>query len=71
MRPPHQPSRPAPASPLAPETAEQKEARIAAANKAIQEVCKRFGVAFHVPSLDISSGKIWPVISLLATDKPQ
>ena len=52
------------------ETDEQKNARVEQANKAIQAVCKQYHVAFHVPTLDISSGKLWPVIKLLALDLP-
>ncbi len=65
----------APANPITPrvpqkETDEQKQARVDGANKALQALCASYHVAFHVPSLDISSGKIWPVIKLMALDLP-
>lgn len=53
------------------ETEEQKQARVDAANKALKALCEKFHVVFHVPTLDISSGKIWPRIKLLAVDLPQ
>lgn len=53
------------------ETDEQKQARVDAANKAIQDVCAQYHVGFHVPTLDISSGKIWPEIKLMALDLPR
>jgi hypothetical protein len=52
------------------ETDEQKQARVDGANKALQALCSQYHVAFHVPHLDISSGKIWPVIKLMALDLP-
>lgn len=52
------------------ETEEQKQARVAGANKALKALCEQYHVAFHVPQLDISSGKIWPIIQLMALDLP-
>jgi len=52
------------------ETDEQKQARVDGANKALQALCEQYHVAFHVPQLDISSGKIWPIIKLMAQDLP-
>jgi hypothetical protein len=63
---------PKPQTPTPPlkETDEGKQARVDKANAAIQALCAQYHVAFHVPNLDISSGKIWPVIKLMALDLP-
>lgn len=61
---------PAPKSAPTPETAEQRQARVEAANKAIKGVCEQYHCSFHVPHLDISSGKIMPVITVIALDLP-
>lgn len=58
------------ATPSSQETDEQKQARVDGANKALQALCEQYHVAFHVPQLDISSGKIWPIIKLMALDLP-
>ena len=58
-------------APVLKETNEQKQARVEAANKALKALCEQYHVAFHVPTLDISSGKIWPTIQLLALDLPK
>lgn len=57
-------------TPAPKETDEQKQARVDGANKALKALCEQYHVAFHVPHLDISSGKIWPVIKLMALDLP-
>ena len=62
--------RPVPTPQPIKETNEQKQSRVEAANKALKALCDQYHVSFHVPSLDISSGKIWPVIQLIALDLP-
>jgi hypothetical protein len=52
------------------ETPEQRQARQTGAIKAINDICKSYHVSLHVAKLDISSGRIWPEISIMALDLP-
>lgn len=65
------PPAPAEAMPLPKETDEQKQARVDGASEALKALCDQYHVAFHVPQLDISSGKIWPIIKVIALDLPK
>ncbi len=48
------------------ETDEQKQKRLDDAQKALNALLKEYRVALNVAKLDISSGKIWPQIDLVA-----
>ncbi len=48
------------------ETDEQKEARLKTASEALTALLKEHRVSLNVSKLDISSGKIWPQIDLIA-----
>jgi hypothetical protein len=62
---------PTPTAAFVPETEDARDARAQACGKELRDLLKKYNCAITVPTLDISTGRIWPKVEIFAKPEAQ